>query len=250
MKKKWLLYTGVALLMLGASDLCGQQKSLYNGNVRVALHTLEQRGDSLYVDMALRFGDDIVRSGRRLEFSPVLTTGMQSTPLPKVMLFGRRAYKEYVRDTTFADVRAVSSRNVPYIVVKGYGRHRDSSVTYRYTLPFQSWIKSSWLEGRVDLVGCGNTLRQLDKGRLADSVTLEIQVEPYTITPHLAYMVAEVEQVKRREIANESFLDFAVGKTDIRPEFGNNPAELAKVDRKSTRLNSSHRSLSRMPSSA
>lgn len=75
MKKKWLLYTGVALLMLGASDLCGQQKSLYNGNVRVALHTLEQRGDSLYVDMALRFGDDIVRSGRRLEFSPVLTTG-------------------------------------------------------------------------------------------------------------------------------------------------------------------------------
>ena len=231
MKKKWLLYTGVALLMLGASDLCGQQKSLYNGNVRVALHTLEQRGDSLYVDMALRFGDDIVRSGRRLEFSPVLTTGMQSTPLPKVMLFGRRAYKEYVRDTTFADVRAVSSRNVPYIVVKGYGRHRDSSVTYRYTLPFQSWIKSSWLEGRVDLVGCGNTLRQLDKGRLADSVTLEIQVEPYTITPHLAYMVAEVEQVKRREIANESFLDFAVGKTDIRPEFGNNPAELAKVRR-------------------
>ena len=46
MKKKWLLYTGVALLMLGASDLCGQQKSLYNGNVRVALHTLEQRGTS------------------------------------------------------------------------------------------------------------------------------------------------------------------------------------------------------------
>ena len=55
--------------------------------------------------------------------------------------------------------------------------------------------------------------------------------DSYTITPHLAYMVAEVEQVKRREIANESFLDFAVGKTDIRPEFGNNPAELAKVRR-------------------
>ena len=230
MKRDWL-YISVAILMLGTSELSAQQRSFCNGAVRAAMRTLEQRGDSLCVDMDLRFGNDAVRSGKRLEFTPVLKAGEQSAFLPKVMLFGRRAYKEYGRDMTFANQHGIFSGNTPYALVKGYGRRRNSFVEYRYTLPFQGWMKKSRLDGRIDMAGCGNGSRLLDEDRLADSVMLEIRVEPYTVIPHLAYMAAEVEQVKRREITNESFLDFAVGKTDIRPEFGNNPAELAKVRR-------------------
>ena len=230
MKRDWL-YISVAILMLGTSELSAQQRSFCNGAVRTAMRTLEQRGDSLCVDMDLRFGNDAVRSGKRLEFTPVLKAGEQSAFLPRVMLFGRRAYKEYRRDMIFSKRHDISSGNAPYAQVKGYGRRRNNFVAYHYTLPFQSWMDNSWLDGRVDMSGCGNVTRLLSQGRLADSVILEIRVEPYTITPHLAYMSAEAEQEKRREITNESFLDFAVGKTDIRPEFGNNPAELAKVRR-------------------
>ena len=80
--------------MLGTSELSAQQRSFCNGAVRTAMRTLEQRGDSLCVDMDLRFGNDAVRSGKRLEFTPVLKAGEQSAFLPRVMLFGRRAYKE------------------------------------------------------------------------------------------------------------------------------------------------------------
>ena len=37
-----------------------------------------------------------------------------------------------------------------------------------------------------------------------------------------------VEQVKQRDVQAECFLDFEVNKVDIRPEYMNNPQELAK----------------------
>ena len=45
----------------------------------------------------------------------------------------------------------------------------------------------------------------------------------------MAYVQPVVEPVKRREIISEAFLDFVVNKTDIRPDYMNNPQELKKV---------------------
>ena len=45
----------------------------------------------------------------------------------------------------------------------------------------------------------------------------------------MAFIKPVVEEIKRRDIQVESFLDFEVNKVDIRPEYMNNPQELAKI---------------------
>ncbi|MBR1395396.1 MAG: DUF3575 domain-containing protein [Prevotella sp.] len=49
--------------------------------------------------------------------------------------------------------------------------------------------------------------------------------------PHyrLAYMTPQAEQEKTRQLSGRAFLDFVVNKTDIRPDYRGNAAELAKV---------------------
>ena len=52
---------------------------------------------------------------------------------------------------------------------------------------------------------------------------------PYVVSPQLAYLQPKAEEIKRRDIQAECFLDFEVNKVNIRPEYMNNPQELAKI---------------------
>lgn len=61
------------------------------------------------------------------------------------------------------------------------------------------------------------------------AVTLEKLPVPYQITPHISYVQPKVEPVKSREMSCEAFLDFVVSKTDIKPDYMNNPTELKKI---------------------
>ena len=78
--------------------------------------------------------------------------------------------------------------------------------------------------------GCGQS-NVTDVRILANRVALEevIIIERYRIEPHLAYVQPEAEAVKRRAEQGEAFLDFAVGKTAINPDFGRNATELEKI---------------------
>lgn len=53
---------------------------------------------------------------------------------------------------------------------------------------------------------------------------------PYKPSFALAYMVPKAEQEKARELSGQAYLDFVVNKTDIRPDYRNNAAELRKVE--------------------
>lgn len=103
---------------------------------------------------------------------------------------------------------------------------------YRLALPYEAWMSSAQLTlQRIDC-GCGKS-SVTDVRLLAGKVSLEevIVIERYRIEPHLAYIRPEAEAVKSRAEQGESFLDFAVGKTSVNPEFGRNAAELEKIRR-------------------
>ena len=60
-------------------------------------------------------------------------------------------------------------------------------------------------------------------------IELERILVPYVVTPFFAYLQPKAEEVKSRDIQAECFLDFEVNKINIRPEYMNNPKELAKI---------------------
>ena len=129
-----------------------------------------------------------------------------------------------------AKERGAYEKSAPYYVVPDY--KGDSRMDYRLALPYEAWMSSAKLTlQRIDC-GCGKS-SVTDVRLLAGKVSLEevIVIERYRIEPHLAYIRPEAEAVKSRAEQGESFLDFAVGKTSVNPEFGRNAAELEKIRR-------------------
>ena len=86
-------------------------------------------------------------------------------------------------------------------------------------------------DARVDVqrdeCGCGE-IQLMDVEPLGD-IELERILVPYVVTPFFAYLQPKAEEVKSRDIQAECFLDFEVNKINIRPEYMNNPKELAKI---------------------
>lgn len=94
--------------------------------------------------------------------------------------------------------------------------------------PYEAWMEDAKLVLQRDECGCGeSTLMSVEP--LIDKVTLERILFPYVVAPYLAYLQPVAEEVKRRDIQAECFLDFEVNKVNIRPEYMNNPKELAKI---------------------
>ena len=210
----------------------GSMAQVRQGSVTVQVNELAQRGDSLYVDMAVTTEGRNVPSRMSADFTPVLVSGERSLALPAVSLMGRNSYRNHRRALALmsAKERGAYEKSAPYYVVPDY--KGDSRMDYRLALPYEAWMSSAKLTlQRIDC-GCGKS-SVTDVRLLAGKVSLEevIVIERYRIEPHLAYIRPEAEAVKSRAEQGESFLDFAVGKTSVNPEFGRNAAELEKIRR-------------------
>ena len=210
----------------------GSMAQVRQGSVTVQVNELAQRGDSLYVDMAVTTEGRNVPSRMSADFTPVLVSSERSLALPAVSLMGRNSYRNHRRALALmsAKERGAYEKSAPYYVVPDY--KGDSRMDYRLALPYEAWMSSAKLTlQRIDC-GCGKS-SVTDVRLLAGKVSLEevIVIERYRIEPHRAYIRPEAEAVKSRAEQGESFLDFAVGKTAVNPEFGRNAAELEKIRR-------------------
>ena len=210
----------------------GSMAQVRQGSVTVQVNELAQRGDSLYVDMTVTTEGRNVPSRMSADFTPVLVSSERSLALPAVSLMGRNSYRNHRRALALmsAKERGAYEKSAPYYVVPDY--KGDSRMDYRLALPYEAWMSSAKLTlQRIDC-GCGKS-SVTDVRLLAGKVSLEevIVIERYRIEPHLAYIRPEAEAVKSRAEQGESFLDFAVGKTAVNPEFGRNAAELEKIRR-------------------
>lgn len=224
------LYTPLLLCLLTLPVLSVQSEE-YKGKMQVTPLRLEQQGDSLYVAINFDVQGMNVRSRSSISLIPVLATAQQQQKLPEVTVKGRADYLCTKRRIALMNKaqRQVYQQHLPYAVVKGYKKREQKQIRYRKALHFEPWMKEARLDIREDVDGCGNPPRSLSVSQLVNRVQLERIVEPYTVTPFLAYVQPGAEAVKKRELVSEAFLDFVVAKTDIRPDYMNNPRELKKI---------------------
>lgn len=224
------IYIPLLLSILTMTSAMARQKE-YKGSMRVTPLQLEQRGDSLLIGIDFDISGVNVDSRRSISLIPVLAAPGREKKLPEVMVKGRANYLTSKRELALmgkAEYR-LYNQNPPYAIIKGYKEDGQKRIRYRKTILFEPWMKEARLDIREDLCGCGNAPRTLAVSQLVNAVTLEKIVEPYVVTPYLAYVQPKAEAVKKREMVSEAFLDFAVSKTDIRPDYMNNPRELKKI---------------------
>ena len=85
------------------------------------------------------------------------------------------------------------------------------------------WLRDNPLSMafRSEIEGC------CDVDDMGKSVTALPQYVGYV--PQFAYVQPQVETVKTRALSGQAFIDFVVNRTDIRPDYRGNTAELAKI---------------------
>lgn len=227
MKRKYVLFMTALLLVMGVS---AQQKE-YSGEMHVTLQSLQQEGDSVYVKLTFDISGVNVDSRRSISLVPALVATDNRLYLPEVVVKGRENYNVYQREIALMSNRqkAAYASEAPYAVIPGFKSKNSKTIDYHVTVKYSSWMADAKLDMYEDLCGCGNPARRMGITMLANQITLEKIIEPYEITPYMAYVQPDAEPVKRREIVGEAFLDFVVNKIDIRPDYMNNPRELKKV---------------------
>ena len=216
----------LAALCLNTEDAFAQNR-YYSGDIGIEPVRLEQSGDFLYIDMNFILKDVKVRTAHGVDFIPQLVAPANTYNLPKVSVKGKDEYLAYERRLSLMSAKEKREHVAPYLVKKSNKRTNDT-IRYRYVLPYESWMADAKLNVQRDECGCGeSTLMSVQP--VIDQVTLERILSPYIVNPHFAYVEPKVEVVKSREIQAECFLDFEVNKINIRPEYMNNPRELAKI---------------------
>lgn len=212
------------------SSVYAQQKE-YKGEVSITPVRLEQVGDSLYVVIDFNFEKMTVNSRRSITYIPTLATSNVNKSLQGVTVKGRADYNDTRRQVALMSKAELElhNLNLSYVTIKGYKSEQSKSVRYSKAIPFESWMKEARLDIVEDNCGCGRPSHLLNTLPLVNSIQLEKIILPYDITPHVVYLQPEAEAIKKREIAGEAFLDFAVSRVEINSDYMNNPRELKKI---------------------
>lgn len=222
----------LSIMCLLSVAVTGAEKKNYKGQMGITPRTFEQRGDSLYIGIDFDFQNVTVSKRSSISLIPVLTSPSGEVKLPEVMVKGRENYLTSKREVALMNKRErrLYEQTAPYAIVKGYKSKGDKQLQYNKALLFEPWMKDAGLDVREDLCGCGNPPRILGVSPLINKMQSVPVAEPYTVTPHLAYVKPDAPKiVLKREIAGDAFLNFVVSKIDIRPNYLDNPRELKKI---------------------
>ena len=226
----------IALFLLLAaiplSMAARQPERGYRGKIKVVPVVFEQRADSVYITLRYELSGVKVPSRLAVGVIPVLAGEGRSEELPHVAVKGRNNYNVAKRKVALMSAAERAGHNIesPYAILKGYGKRPEQQAEYKIVIPFREWMDDAHLTVREELTGCGRFVGLLSVSHIADIVREQPPLpEVYRVTPHVCYIRPQVEAEKRRQVTEEAFIDFAVGKTEIRPDYMGNAAELQKI---------------------
>ena len=178
---------------------------------------VEHVGDRLIIDMKLALDELSLSANRSLVCTPLIERGDSVRALPPVIVNGRNRQIQY--DRSGAMRRRTES--LSYAVTMGRSRR---SITMPLFLSPSGWSVPE-VSLVADFCGCGWEALSNDKSPL-----FPIRIaEPVVLRPLLAYVTPEAERVKERVKEGSAFLDFPVNRTEIYPEYRDNPSELRKI---------------------
>ena len=210
MKRQILYIAGLLAVPFSAQAQTGATR-LADNKIVVEQKNVQHTDDNLVVGMTLNMDSLELRSNQRLVFTPIvrsLADGQERT-MPQIIVNGRKqdiSYKRYAHKDYAADAQAVRRKN-----------GTQQSYDYSAVVPYEAWMKNADVVIAEDLCGCGKVEEQ-------ERTTM------YRLrTPYVAYLRPAAEAQKARTEQGRAFIDFPVDRTELHPDYRNNPRELDKI---------------------
>ena len=210
MKRQILYIAGLLAVPFSAQAQTGATR-LADNKIVVEQKNVQHTDDNLVVGMTLNMDSLELRSNQRLVFTPIvrsLADGQERT-MPQIIVNGRKqdiSYKRYAHKDYAADAQAVRRKN-----------GTQQSYDYSAVVPYEAWMKNADVVIAEDLCGCGKVEEQE-------------QTTMYRLrTPYVAYLRPAAEAQKARTEQGRAFIDFPVDRTELHPDYRNNPRELDKI---------------------
>lgn len=240
----------IALLLCSASVRADSKKTVSGSEIgiRIIPQNMEVRDDSVRIDLKIMANGIRIPSEQSLSLVPELHYKGKRVVLPPVVLSGsQRARFDRREETVDPDPKKIE----PYHVWVGARRGSSYNLRYRVSIPYASWMEhASLILKQVSKDCCTELLLANDvltkdinltppcaqpgvqQPALATVPAVRVirEVESSAFSDMVNYLVPKDEPVKVRTSTATAYIDYPKGVSTVVPSFGNNKAELSKVD--------------------
>jgi hypothetical protein len=181
-----------------------------NNEMRLENVKVERAGNFLTLAMDLNLDSLRLPSNTQLVYTPILHTTKGDTPLPEVVVNGRKQQVMYERGYYKGRYAADAT------VLRRYNG-KPQKAHYLATIPMDKSLNTYEVRLHEDLCGCGNR---------EDGTTYTLKKH---YLPNLPLVRPQVEAVKIRHLDKRAYIDFPVDQVTLYPNYRRNPAQLDSI---------------------
>ena len=214
-------YTFVLLLLLCSFTLHAQT---YLDQLSIENISIERQADVVSVAFDVNLDELRINRNHLLQITPIISSadGQQSVALSPVYVIGRTRYRVLNRPFTWTGKTELSDNALAIVV-----RRNRTNQLIRYTdiLPFENWKRDARLWLRTEIIGCADCFIGMEE------MSLNNRIFPDRFVPNFRMTLIEPEIPQPQSEQHSAMLNFPVGRHELLPDFGNNAAVLAEVDR-------------------
>lgn len=214
----------IALLLLGC--FAANAQTAYLEQIASENQAFSKRTGQTSVAFDMDLSRLNIKSNHLLLITPVVvsTQGDERMELPSVAVFGNKRYKMLNRPFEWKGKTAFDVSPYTQLVRQNGTTQR---IPYSVTMTYADWQRAAHLQLEAQIIGCADCGVGNEGKTIADRILPDFFIPDYRFD----YIVPQVDPVKRRSERYSAHLNYLVGRHDLRPNFENNAAELAKVDR-------------------
>lgn len=229
---KYIISTTIMLCSLLPASMEAQHTAgaALENQVRVAFGRAAEVNDSL--DIEISFDLSRLSAGRcnTLYVYPGIE-GRKTVYGPALVVCGPVDYIERIRQQKLnpTEVEAPDA-----LGVVSYKKGKTNSYHYRYRIPYDyAWMDSAKIYVHQFRTNCAGKVERRSRRLLAGQIVLgeRLPAQRYVVKPVFSFVTPRAEAVKDRQEKGEARLDFMPGKSNILPDYKNNPVELEKIDK-------------------
>lgn len=216
-----LLITMVALLV---TFQAAKAQVNYMDQITVENQVISKRAGTTNIAMDVNLDNLKLNKNDMLIITPVVVSGQNEIELEPIAVKGTLRNKVLSRPFEWKGKTHLAMPAENQIVRRN---GTNQSLSYNAALPYNEWQRDAQLLLKTEVVGCADCSEaQPDK-----LISQKILPDKFIPNYRIPYVVPEVEPVKQRSERYSAHLNYIVGRHDLLPNFENNAAELAKVDK-------------------